>query len=117
MINACVFVYRVSRGKTNPLASNWMQYLGFLAVVVGNVGEIVIERGRRAFKNDKRNAGKVYDQGESRSLGPWSFYVCRCRDSHADETSTLHWQAPGESSVTPTMPSTRSTASEPPSPP
>ncbi|KAH8080902.1 hypothetical protein HD553DRAFT_316654 [Filobasidium floriforme] len=63
VINSLVFVYRVSRGKTNPLASNWMQYLGFLAVVVGNVGEIVIESSRRAFKNDKRNAGKVYDQG------------------------------------------------------
>jgi steroid 5-alpha reductase family enzyme len=72
VINSLVFVYRVSRGKTNPLASNWMQYLGFLAVVVGNVGEIVIESSRRAFKNDKRNAGKVYDQGALR--GQWPCY-------------------------------------------
>jgi steroid 5-alpha reductase family enzyme len=40
-----------------------MQYLGFLAVVAGNLGEIVIERSRRKFKKDPRNAGKIYDQG------------------------------------------------------
>ena len=64
IINSLVFVYRVSRGKTNPLASGWMQYVGLLAVVVGNLGEILIEGKRRAFKKDSRNEGKVYDQGE-----------------------------------------------------
>lgn len=64
IINSLVFVYRVSRGKTNPLASGWMQYVGLLAVVVGNLGEILIEGKRRAFKNNSRNEGKVYDQGE-----------------------------------------------------
>lgn len=42
-----------------------MQYLGFLLVVAGNVGEIVAEKGRRAFKKDPKNKGKIYDQGES----------------------------------------------------
>ena len=64
-INSLVFVYQVSRGKTNPLASNWMQYVGFAFLLTGTVGEIVIEETRKAFKKNPANKGKVHDSGSS----------------------------------------------------
>lgn len=63
VVNSLVFVYRVSRGKTNPLSSGWMQWLGLGLVLAGNVGEILAERGRAAFKKEERNKGKIYQGG------------------------------------------------------
>ncbi|KAJ9106034.1 hypothetical protein QFC20_004094 [Naganishia adeliensis] len=62
-INSLVFVYQVSRGKTNPLASNWMQYLGFAFLLTGTVGEIMIEETRKAFKKNSANQGRIHDTG------------------------------------------------------
>jgi hypothetical protein len=64
-INSLVFVHQVSRGKTNPLASNWMQYVGFAFLLTGTVGEIMIEETRKAFKKNPANQGRVHDTGKS----------------------------------------------------
>lgn len=68
-INSLVFVYQVSRGKTNPLASNWMQYVGFAFLLTGTVGEIMIEETRKAFKKNPANKGRIHDTGTSRDEG------------------------------------------------
>lgn len=64
-INSLVFVYQVSRGKTNPLASNWMQYVGFAFLLTGTVGEIMIEETRKAFKKNPANKGRIHDTGKA----------------------------------------------------
>jgi steroid 5-alpha reductase family enzyme len=63
-INSLVYVYQVSRGKTNPLASNWMQYVGFAMVLTGAVGEIMIEETRKVFKKNPANKERVHDTGK-----------------------------------------------------
>ncbi|KAJ9110453.1 hypothetical protein QFC19_001579 [Naganishia cerealis] len=62
-INSLIFVHQVSRGKTNPLASNWMQYVGFALLLTGTVGEIMIEENRKAFKKNPANQGRIHDTG------------------------------------------------------
>lgn len=62
-INSLVFVYRVSRGKTSPLRSNWAQYTG-LALLIAGVGmEIAAEESRKAFKRKPENKGRIDDTG------------------------------------------------------
>jgi hypothetical protein len=97
-INSLVFVYQVSRGKTNPLASNWMQYVGFAFLLTGTVGEIMIEETRKAFKKNPSNKGRIHDTGEARRIDT-------SRSLFTNEIS-LPFQVRSVLSDTPTMHST-----------
>lgn len=60
-INSLVFVHRVSKGKTSPLRSGWMQYVGLVMLIAGVGTEIAAEETRKKFKKQPKNKGKVDD--------------------------------------------------------
>lgn len=64
-INSLVFVHRVSKGKTSPLRSGWMQYVGLVMLIAGVGLELTAEETRKRFKKQPKNKGKVDDTGES----------------------------------------------------